>query len=91
VLLRHFLRTNKAFATGLKMPMIMDSLPTSAMGAFSPLRSNLEDMIVSCGIVNKHIGYMNEDKETFGLLTEETYCYDAPVGSRQLVTRFFRY
>jgi hypothetical protein len=67
------------------MPMLNDNLPTSATGVFSPLRSNLEDMTVSCGALDKHIAMMNEDKDTFGLLTEETYCYDAPVGSLMLL------
>ncbi|KIW07177.1 hypothetical protein, variant [Verruconis gallopava] len=66
------------------MPLLIDGLPTSAMGTISPLRSNLEDMIGSCRALNKHIAMMNEDKETFGLLTEETYCYDAPEVLTQL-------
>jgi hypothetical protein len=69
------------------MPILNDNLPTSATGAFSPLRSNLEDMILSCGSLDKHIAMMNEDKETFGLLTEDTYCYDAPVRSQPCGTR----
>lgn len=59
--------------------MLNDNLPTSAMGAFSPIRAQLEDMLISCAALDKHIALMNEDKETFGLLTEDTYCYDAPV------------
>lgn len=60
------------------MPMF-NELPLSPMGSFSPLRSNLEDMITSCGALDKHIAMMNEDRDTFGLLTEESYCYEAPV------------
>lgn len=57
-----------------------EGLPKSPMGTFSPLRSNLEDMITSCGALDKHIAMMNEDKECYGLLTEDSYCYDAPAG-----------
>ena len=65
-----------------KMPFIEDSLPISASGDFSPLRSNIEDMIISCTALNKRIALMNDDMETYGLLTEETYCYDIPVRFR---------
>jgi hypothetical protein len=71
--------------------MLMNNLLASTKGASSPLCANLEDMILSCGALDKHIGHMNEDKETFGLLTEDTYCYDAPVGSDHCYTRSFEY
>src|SRR5690349_17445112 len=61
------------------MPYIEDGLPLSALGSLSPLRSKLEDMILSCTYLNKRIALMNDDKETYGMLTEETYCYDVPV------------
>jgi len=66
------------------MPFIEDSLPISASGDFSPLRSNIEDMIISCTALNKRIALMNDDMETYGLLTEETYCYDIPEALIQL-------
>lgn len=65
--------------TEVKMPFIEDALPTSASGHLSPLRSNLEDMIISCGALNKRIALLSDDKETYGMLTEESYCYDVPV------------
>jgi len=61
-----------------------EGLPKSPMGSFSPLKSNLEDMILSCGALDKHIAMMHEDKECFGLLTEDSYCYDAPQVLTQL-------
>jgi len=65
------------------MPMFTE-LPNSPTGTFSPLKSNLEDMILSCSALDKHIAMMNEDKECYGLLTEDSYCYDAPEVLTQL-------
>lgn len=52
---------------------------TSGMGSFSPLRSNLEDMISTCEILDKELAVIAEDGEEFGGLSEETFSYNAPV------------
>ena len=61
------------------MTFIYDDLPSSAGGSFLPLKANLKAMVVSCGNLDKQIALINDDKETYGLLTGETYCYDMPV------------
>ena len=63
-----------------------DGLPSSPMGTFFPLKSNLKDMIATCAALDKEIAIINEDKEEFGLLSEESYCYTAPVGYATHIT-----
>jgi len=64
------------------MPMfVRDPLSLPSLGAFSPLKSNLEDMIATCEALDKQLAVIAEDGEEFGLLSEESYCYTAPVRS----------
>jgi len=51
---------------------------TSGMGVFSPLKSNLEDMISTCEVLDKELAIIAEDGEEFGGLSEESFCYTAP-------------
>ncbi|KAE9966690.1 hypothetical protein EG328_008765 [Venturia inaequalis] len=60
------------------MPMFIRQPITSGMGSFSPLRSNLEDMISTCEILDKELAVIAEDGEEFGGLSEETFSYNAP-------------
>jgi hypothetical protein len=63
------------------MPMfIRDTLTTTSAGLYSPLKSNLEDMIHTCEELDKQLDVIAEDGEEFGLLSEESFCYTAPVG-----------
>lgn len=50
------------------------------MGVFCPLKSNLEDMISTCEVLDKELAIIAEDGEEYGGLSEETFCYTAPVG-----------
>jgi hypothetical protein len=63
------------------MPMFIREPITSGMGVFSPLKSNLEDMISTCEVLDKELAIIAEDGEEFGGLSEESFCYTAPVGS----------
>ncbi|TID22767.1 hypothetical protein E2P81_ATG01899 [Venturia nashicola] len=60
------------------MPMFIREPRTSGMGVSSPLRSNLEDMISTCEILDKELAVIAEDGEEFGGLSEETFSYNAP-------------
>lgn len=62
------------------MPMFIREPITSGMGVFSPLKSNLEDMISTCEILDKELAIIAEDGEEFGGLSEETFSHNAPVG-----------
>lgn len=53
--------------------------PGSARMSFSPLKSNLDDMILACEELSGQIVFFVEDAEIFGLLTEDTFCDNAPV------------
>jgi hypothetical protein len=64
------------------MPMFIREPVTSGMGVFSPLKSNLEDMIATCEVLDKELAIIAEDGEEFGGLSEESFCYTAPVRSR---------
>jgi hypothetical protein len=59
------------------MPMILDSIGPRV--SFSPLKSNLEDMVLACEELSGQIAFIVEDAEIFGLLTEDTFCDNAPV------------
>jgi hypothetical protein len=59
------------------MPMILELASTQV--SFSPLKSNLEDMILACEELSDQIVFFVEDAEIFGLLTEDTFCDNAPV------------
>jgi hypothetical protein len=63
------------------MPMfIRDPLSApSTESTYSPLKSNLEDMIQTCEELDKQLAVIAEDGEEFGLLSEESFCYTAPV------------
>jgi hypothetical protein len=62
------------------MPMfIREPLSASSAGSYSPLKSNLEDMIHTCEELDKQLDVIAEDGEEFGLLSEESFCYTAPV------------
>jgi len=52
--------------------------PISARVSFSPLKSNLEDMVVACEELSGQMVFFAEDAEIFGLLTEDTFCDNAP-------------
>jgi len=45
----------------------------------SPAKLQLEIMIASCKELEEPIATIAEDGEEFGGITEETYCYTAPV------------
>jgi hypothetical protein len=64
------------------MPMfIRDPLTAaSALSTYTPLQSNIEDMIRTCEELDEQIAVIAEDGEEFGLLSEESFCYTAPVG-----------
>jgi hypothetical protein len=62
------------------MPIFFREPITSGMGVFSPLKSNLKDMISTCEILDKELAIIAEDGEEYGGLSEETFCYTAPVG-----------
>jgi len=57
---------------------IRDTLTTPSAGLYSPLKSNLEDMIHTCEELDKQLDVIAEDGEEFGLLSEESFCYTAP-------------
>ncbi len=45
----------------------------------SPAKSQIESMIASCKELEEPIATIAEDGEEFGGITEDTYCYTAPV------------
>lgn len=61
------------------MPMFIREPITSGMAVFSPLKSNLEDMISTCEVLDKELAVIAEDGEEYGGLSEETFSYNAPV------------
>jgi len=61
------------------MPMfIREPLAAPSLSMFSPLKSNLEEMIATCEALDKEIAVIAEDGECYGLLSEESFCYTAP-------------
>jgi hypothetical protein len=50
-----------------------------ASASFSPLKANLEDMIATCSKLDEQLAVIAEDGEEFGGLSEESFCYTAPV------------
>lgn len=55
----------------------LQSTPSAA--APTPLKSNLKDMIATCGALYKQLAVTAEDGEKYGMLLEESFCYTAPV------------
>lgn len=56
--------------------------------ASSPAKSQLESMIASCKELEEPIATIAEDGEEFGGITEDTYCYTAPVSKYRLTMQF---
>jgi hypothetical protein len=46
---------------------------------FSPLKSNLEDMVLATGQVREELDYFVDDAEAYGCLTEDTFLENCPV------------
>jgi len=57
---------------------VREPISTPGLNVFSPLKSNLQDMIATCEALDKQIAVIAEDGEEFGLLSEESFCYTAP-------------
>lgn len=65
------------------MPLFTHDL--RRMRAASPAKSQLETMIASCKELEEPINVIVEDGEEFGGISEETFCYTAPVHSSSLL------
>ena len=60
------------------MPLFFN--PTSHQPAtFTPLKANIEDMVVATEKLESQLAYIVDDGEAFGLLTEDTFLENCPV------------
>jgi hypothetical protein len=67
-----------------KMPMFPGqsntfTVPIMPGRGFSPLQSNLEDMVLATNQLKGELDYFIDDAEAFGVLTEDTFLENAPV------------
>jgi hypothetical protein len=60
------------------MPLFQTPSPQRSP-LFSPLKSNIEDMIRATQQLEEQLAFFVDDSETFGLLTEETFLENGPV------------
>jgi hypothetical protein len=59
------------------MPMFLES--SGPRVSFSPLKSNIEDMVIACEELEGQLKYFVEDSDLYGLMTEDTFLENAPV------------
>ena len=60
------------------MPMFPDS-HVRAMARFSPLKSNIDDMVAATERLQGELEYVVDDSEVYGILTEDTFLENCPV------------
>jgi len=87
-----FLALSKHFECfAVSMPFVLDDI--AATGSFSPLKSNLEDMVRACEKLEWELEFVVDDGEIYGLITEDTFLENAPVchsrnaGVRALISK----
>jgi hypothetical protein len=69
-----------------KMPLFHNNHPLSPQRSpiFSPLKSNLEEMLKAVQKLEEQLAFFVDDSEAFGLLTEETFLENGPEVLKQL-------
>jgi hypothetical protein len=60
------------------MPMFLDS-HARAIAHFSPLKSNVDDMVAATERIQSELEYVVDDSISYGVLTEDTYMENCPV------------
>jgi hypothetical protein len=64
------------------MPLFQTPSPQRSP-LFSPLKSNIDDMVKAVQELEQQLAFFVDDSEAFGLLTEETFLENGPVSSSQ--------
>lgn len=67
----------------LDMPMFLDS-NARAIARFSPLKSNVDDMITAVEKIEEELEFVVDDSEAFGMLTEDTFMENCPEILKQM-------
>ena len=68
------------------MPLFQNPSPQRSP-LFSPLKSNIENMIKATQQLEEQLAFFVDDSEAFGLLTEETFLENGPVRSPAIAKR----